>query len=100
MAVIKLTTDKFDEVIQGEKVLVDFYADWCGPCRMQGPIVDELAEENADITACKVNVDDEPAISDRFGIVSIPTLLVFKKGQLVAKFVGVQDKATLLNALK
>ena len=98
--VLNLSAKDFDEVVSKGTVLVDFHAVWCGPCRMQGPIVEEIAEENENVIVGKVNVDDEGEIAQRFGIVSIPTLLVFKNGELVKKFVGLQNKQTLLDALK
>ena len=102
MSVLLIENEKqFDELVRGEKpLLVDFYADWCGPCRMQSPIVDAIAEENSDVVVAKVNVDDVPEVAERFGIVSIPTLLIFKNGSLVKQFVGVTMKATILASLK
>ena len=87
-------------VESGKKVLVDFYADWCGPCKMQAPIVDAIAEENSDVVVAKLNVDDVDDVAERFNIVSIPTLLIFKGGKLVKNFVGVTMKANILAALK
>lgn len=92
---------EFDELVEsGKKVLVDFYADWCGPCKMQAPIVDAIAEENSDVVVAKLNVDDVDDVAERFNIVSIPTLLIFKGGKLVKNFVGVTMKANILAALK
>ena len=92
---------EFDELLKEDKpVLVDFYADWCGPCRMQSPIVDAIAEENSDVAVAKLNVDDVPEVAERFGIASIPTLLIFKGGALVKQFVGVTMKANILASLK
>ena len=92
---------EFDELVEsGKNVLVDFYADWCGPCRMQAPIVDAIAEENSDVVVAKLNVDDVDDVAERFNIVSIPTLLIFKGGKLVKNFVGVTMKANILAALK
>ena len=84
MAVINLTLENFEaEVMQSEKtVLVDFWASWCGPCRMLSPIVDEIAEERTDIKVGKVNVDEQEELAMRFGIMSIPTLIVFKNGEI------------------
>ena len=81
-------------------MLVDFWASWCGPCMMLSPIVDEIAEENADIRVCKVNVDEQGELAMQFGIESIPTLLVFKNGALAAKSVGVRPKEVILEMLK
>ena len=92
---------EFDELVKsGKNVLVDFYADWCGPCKMQAPIVDAIAEENSDVVVAKLNVDDVEDVAERFNIVSIPTLLIFKGGKLVKNFVGVTMKANILAALK
>ncbi|MBQ4356631.1 MAG: thioredoxin [Acholeplasmatales bacterium] len=92
---------EFDELVEsGKNVLVDFYADWCGPCRMQAPIVEAIAEETPDVVVAKLNVDDVDDVAERFNIVSIPTLLIFKGGKLVKNFVGVTMKANILAALK
>ena len=81
MSVQKLNQNTFNNAIANGTALVDFYADWCGPCRMVSPIVDEIAEERSDITVGKVNVDDENALSMKYGVMSIPTLIVFKDGK-------------------
>ena len=101
MAVIELTKDNFEnEVLNSDKtVLVDFWASWCGPCRMLSPVVDEIAEERADVKVGKVNVDDEEELAMRFGIMSIPTLIVFRGGEVKAQTMGVQPKATILDML-
>ena len=78
MSVQKLNQNNFNNAIANGTALVDFYADWCGPCRMVSPIVDEIAEERSDITVGKVNVDDENALAMKYGVMSIPTLIVFK----------------------
>lgn len=98
MAVITITLENFEnEVIKSEKpVLVDFWAPWCGPCRMLSPVVDEIAEENSNIKVGKVNVDEQEDLAVRFGIMSIPTLIVFKNGEAVKKTMGVQPKAAIL----
>ncbi|MBR2020111.1 MAG: thioredoxin [Clostridia bacterium] len=99
MAVIELKEQTFDrEVLQSDRpVLVDFWAAWCGPCRMLSPVVDELAEENPQIKVCKVNVDDEEGLAVRFGVMSIPTLLAFRDGKLIGQTVGVQSKQAILD---
>ena len=98
MAEITLTGSNFDnEVINSTvPVLVDFWASWCGPCRMLAPAVAEIAEEqDGKIKVGKVNVDDEPALADRFGIMSIPTLIVFKNGSIANKTVGFRSKSDI-----
>ena len=101
MAVVTVTADNFEqEVLQSEKaVLVDFWAAWCGPCKMLSPMVDQVAEERPDIKVCKINVDDEPDLAVRFGVMSIPALKVFKGGAVVNETVGVQPKANILAML-
>lgn len=101
MAVITITNDNFKtEVLQSDKpVLLDFWATWCGPCRMLSPIVDEVAEERSDIKVGKVNVDEQPELAAEFGVMSIPTLLVFKDGQLVNQSVGARPKSGVLALL-
>lgn len=88
MAVRDLTADTFDAAIAAGTTLVDFWAPWCGPCRMQGPVVDEFAEKHPEIQVCKVNVDEHAALAMRYGVMSIPTLLVFRDGKPVAQQVG------------
>ena len=87
MAVIKLTAQNFEqEVVNSEKpVLVDFYADWCGPCKMMAPVVEEIAEEKEDAKVCKLNIDEEMEIAQKYGVMSIPTLMVFKDGKVDRK---------------
>ena len=102
MAVFTITNDNFnEEVLEANKpVLVDFWASWCGPCRMVGPIVDEIAKENDDIKVGKVNVDEQPDLAQQFGVMSIPTLLVFKGGKMVNQSIGARPKEALLALLK
>ena len=102
MAVVTITLENFEnEVIKSDKpVLVDFWAPWCGPCRMLSPVVDEIAEENSNIKVGKVNVDEQEELAMRFGIMSIPTLIVFKNGEAVKKTMGVQPKAAILGLLE
>ena len=101
MAVITITRENFaQEVLQSEKpVLLDFWASWCGPCRMLSPIVDEVAEERGDVKVGKVNVDEQPELAGEFGVMSIPTLLVFEQGKLVRQAVGARPKAGVLDLL-
>ena len=101
MAVIDIKKDNFDLVKNSEKpVLLDFYATWCGPCRMVSPIVDEIAEEREDIMVGKVNVDDEPELAAAFGVTSIPMLAVVKNGEIVKQTVGAMPKPQILALLE
>ena len=101
MAEITLTKDNFEEqVLRADRpVLVDFWATWCGPCRMLAPIVAEIAEERGDVAVGKVNVDDESELAARYGVSSIPTVILFKDGKVSATSVGYRSKAQLLAAL-
>ena len=101
MSVLTVTQDNFDEtVLQADKpVLLDFWAEWCGPCRMVSPIVDEIAGERDDILVGKVNVDEQAELAMRFGVMSIPTLLVFRGGELVQTAVGARPKDEILALL-
>ncbi|MCB0278924.1 MAG: thioredoxin [Calditrichaeota bacterium] len=94
--VIKINDGSFDKVINSGLTLVDFWAEWCGPCRAQAPILDDLAAELGDhVKITKLNVDDNPQSSARYGIRSIPTLILFKDGQVAKQYIGVQDIYTL-----
>jgi thioredoxin 1 len=97
MSVIQINKNNFESLkSESRTVLIDFYADWCGPCRMVSPIVDEIAEERVDLLVCKVNVDDEPELASQFGVFSIPTLAVMKDGRVVEQVSGARPKAQIL----
>ena len=98
MAALKITKDNFQtEVLEAkETVLVDFWASWCGPCKMIGPIIDQIADERSDIKVCKINVDEEPDLASQFKVMTIPTLIVFKGGEEVKRNVGVISKEEIL----
>ncbi|MBQ8588490.1 MAG: thioredoxin [Clostridia bacterium] len=101
MSVISISKNNFDEVKGSDKtVLLDFYADWCGPCRMVSPIVDEIAAENPQYLIGKINVDSEPELAQQFGVSSIPMLAVMKNGEVVNKSVGARPKAQILAMLE
>jgi thioredoxin 1 len=101
MSVIKVTKENFAEIKNSEKtVLIDFYADWCGPCRMVSPIVDKIAEENPQYLIGKVNVEEEQELAQAFGVSSIPTLVVLKNGKIVEQAVGARSKNQILTLLK
>lgn len=101
MAALHITNKNFkEEVLNSDKlVLIDFWASWCGPCRMVGPIIDEIAGERQDIKVCKVNVDDEPELASEFHIMSIPTLVVMKEGQVLKQSMGAKPKSQILDLL-
>ncbi len=101
MSVIEITKENFQsEVLNSDKpTLLDFWASWCGPCRMVSPIVDEISEERSDIKVGKINVDEQTELAARFGIMSIPTLVVLKNGKIVNQAVGARPKAQILSML-
>ena len=101
MSAVNINKENFQsEVLNSDKkVLLDFWASWCGPCRMVVPIVEEIAAERPDILVGKVNVDEEPELASRFGIVSIPTLVVMEKGEIVRQALGARSKGAILEML-
>ncbi len=101
MSVLTVTKDNFNEVKESEKrVLLDFYAAWCGPCRMLGPVIDQIAEENPEYLICKINVDEEPELAQAFGVTSIPSLFVMEKGKIITNSLGAKPKDQILKMLK
>ena len=101
MAAIELTSENFEqEVLQADKpVLVDFWASWCGPCKMLSPVIEEIAEERSDIKVGKVNIDEPPELAQKYGVMSIPTVLLLKDGEEVNKSVGAVPKKVLLDLI-
>ena len=101
MALLKLTRDNFEtEVLNSTlPVLIDFYADWCGPCRMLGPVIDEIAEEAADFKVGKVNIDEQPELATKYQVMSVPTLVVIKNGEVANRATGVTPKQKILDML-
>ena len=102
MSALTLTKDNFaSEVLESDRpVLVDFWAPWCGPCRMVSPIVDEIANETDAAKITKVNVDEQPELAAKFGVMSIPTLIVFKNGKIANKAIGARQKSAILELIK
>jgi thioredoxin 1 len=102
MSVLTITKENFEsEVTNSEKpVLLDFWASWCGPCRMLSPIVEEVAQESVDAKIGKVNVDEQPELASKYNIMSIPTLLVLKNGEVINSAIGVQPKSAILSLIK
>ena len=101
MSIINISTSNFqDEVLRSDRtVLLDFWAPWCGPCRMVGPILEEIAAERPDVKVGKVNVDEQPELAGQFGITSIPTLMVLKNGEIVNQAMGARPKSQILALL-
>lgn len=102
MSVVKITSENFEEeVIRSDKpVLIDFWASWCGPCKMLSPIVDEIGEEVTDVKICKVNVDEEGDLAANFRVMSIPTLVFLKEGKVIETSVGVKSKSAILDMIR
>ena len=101
MSVLHVTKENFDsEVLKSDRpVLIDFWATWCGPCRMIAPVIEEIAEEREDIKVCKINVDEEPELANTFRIMSIPTLVVMEQGQEKTRALGARPKESVLELL-
>ena len=101
MSVLQIRKNNFESVKNSNRpVLLDFYADWCGPCRMVSPLVDEIAEEQPQVLVGKINVDEEPELAQAFGVASIPTLVVLKGGKVVSQTVGARPKSQILAMLE
>ncbi|HQH50353.1 MAG TPA: thioredoxin [Candidatus Cloacimonadota bacterium] len=96
---IELNKTNFNETVSSGIAVVDFWADWCGPCRMLGPVIEEIARENPDIKVCKLNVDAHPELAGKYGVMSIPNLLFFKDGELKDNSIGVVAKAIIQNKI-
>ena len=100
MSAIKVNKSNFEEIKNSQKpVLLDFYADWCGPCRMVGPIIEEIANERDDIVVGKINVDEEEELAGKFGVFSIPTLVVMKDGKVITQSAGVRPKQAIFEMI-
>lgn len=102
MSVLKITSENFErEVINSkEPVMIDFFANWCGPCKMMSPVIDEIAEELQNIKVGKINVDENQDLAMKYNVMSIPTIVIIKDGKEIKRFVGVQDKENLIKDLK
>lgn len=101
MAVINVTKENFADIVNSAKpVLLDFYAIWCGPCKMVSPLVEQIADENSEFTVGKIDVDEQAELAAQFGVISIPTLVVMKNGKVTAQEVGFRPKPVILDMLK
>lgn len=102
MSVLKITGENFEQEVLNSKepVLIDFWASWCGPCRMMSPVIDQIAEEVKGVKVGKINVDEEQDLAVRYRVMSIPTILIFKNGKIEQSFVGARDKQEILRALE
>jgi len=101
MSVLNVNKTNFDLILNSDKpVLLDFYAEWCGPCRMVLPLVDQIADENPQYLVCKINVDEEPELAQKFGVMTIPTLVVIKNGEVVNQSSGARPKNQILSMLE
>ena len=100
MSLLKVKNNTLEESVKSGVAIIDFYADWCGPCRRVAPIIEEIANEQQSITVCKVNVDENSALASRYGIVSIPTIVILKDGEEVERMVGYRPKEVILEALE
>ena len=102
MGAIHISSENYERTIKTEKtVLLDFYAEWCGPCKMMSPVIDQIAEEVGNtVIVGKIDVDDDQQLAEKYGIMSIPTIVIIKNGEVVKKFVGVTNKEEILEALK
>ena len=101
MSAVKIDKSNFEAISKGDRpVLIDFYADWCGPCRMVGPVIEEIASERDDIVVGKVNVDAEPELAGAFEVYSIPTIIVIKEGKVVSRAMGARPKDQILALLE
>ena len=102
MSVLKITGENFEEEVEksDKTVIVDFYADWCGPCKMMSSVIDKIAEEvGENVKVGKVNTDENMTLAEKFGIMSIPTIIIFKNGEISKKFIGVTDKTQIIEAI-
>jgi len=101
MSVLNITKENFQQEVLGSNkpVLVDFYASWCGPCRMLGPVVDKIADEHPEFKVCKINIDEQPELTSAYKVMSVPTLMVFRDGKLVNQSLGVKPEKQILAML-